>query len=511
MNLQQSTTNLLEAPSVAGLERLSGHLPALVTDRHRARTSIGEIATSRAAQQAWAATPLKTRLGVLRAARHRIAAQAESFAAAISPALQRSTADTLVAEVLPLLDACRFLEREASRVLSPEKFGRRGRPFWLAGVFAEIHREPLGRVLIIGPGNFPLFLPGVQTLQALAAGNSVIWKPGVGGEPVAELFARVLDEAGLPSGVLHVTGEAVEDATGMIDSAPDKVVFTGASPTGREILKQLAPKLIPAVLELSGTDAVIVLRSADMQRAAKAVAFGLRLNGGQVCMSPRRVIGTGETLALLRPHLVTELEAIPPVALSASTAERLEAAIDAARLGGARLEGEFSPRAQRPILLHQAYPDMSVTHDAFFAPVLSLLEAEAETAIPALHNQTPFALTCSIFGEEAAARTLVSKLRAGSVLINDLIAPTADPRLPFGGRGESGYGVTRGAEGLLAMTVPKVVQVRRNHSTRHYAAASEAQASLFAGVIRASHAAGWRARLRAVGDVVRSARNRRTS
>ena len=339
----------------------------------------------------------------------------------------------------------------------------------------------------------------------------MIWKPGVGGEPVARLFAQVLNEAGLPDGALHVTGEDVEDATGTIESAPDKVVFTGASATGRKILEQLAPKLIPAVLELSGTDAVIVLRSADMQQVAKAVAFGLRLNGGQVCMSPRRLIATGETLALLGPLLVAELGALPPVALSASTAERLEAALAAARLGGARIEGEFSPQAQRPLLLHQADSHMSLTRDAFFAPVLALLQAEAEAAIPALHNQTPFALTCSIFGEEAAARTLVSELRAGSVLINDLIAPTADPRLPFGGRGESGYGVTRGAEGLLAMTVPKVVQVRRNRSTRHYAATSDAQASLFAGVIRAMHAAGWQARLRAVGDVVQSARSRRTS
>lgn len=511
MSLRQSATNLLETPAVAGPERMSARPPAQITEPRRSGTSTREPAASHAAQRAWASTPLKKRLAVLRAARHRIAAQAESFAAAISPDLQRTTADTLVAEVLPLLDACRFLEREATRLLLPKKFGHRGRPFWLAGVFAEVHREPLGRVLIIGPGNFPLFLPGVQALQALAAGNVVIWKPGVGGEPVASLFAQVFKEAGLPNEVLRVTGEAVKDAIGMIDSAPDKVVFTGASSTGREILRQLAPKLIPAVLELSGIDAVIVLPSADMQRAAKAVAFGLRLNGGQVCMSPRRLIATRETLALLHPHLVQELGAVPPVALSASAAERLRAALDAARLEGARVEGEFSPHAQRPLLVRDAHPGMSLAHEAFFAPVLALLQAETEGAIPALHNQTPFALTCSIFGEEATARTLVSELRAGSVLINDLIAPTADPRLPFGGRGESGYGVTRGAEGLLAMTVPKVVQVRRNRSVRHYAATSDAEASLFAGTIRAAHAAGWRARLRAVGDVVRSARSRRSS
>jgi len=149
------------------------------------------------AQSRWAMTAVKDRLRVLRTARHAMAADAAAFAAAISPRLARAQADTLVTELLPLLDACKFLEREAKRLLAPRKLGRGGRPFWLGGVAAEIYREPIGHVLVIGPGNFPLFLPGVQVLQALAAGNAVTLKPGVGGAVFAELVLRHLRAAGL--------------------------------------------------------------------------------------------------------------------------------------------------------------------------------------------------------------------------------------------------------------------------------------------------------------------------
>jgi len=175
----------------------------------------------------WVAMPVQGRVRVLRAARHRMAERAEEFAAAISPLLARSKADTLMSEVLPLLDACKFLEREAARLLRPRRLGLSGRPLWLGGVRAEIYREPLGHVLIIGPANYPLFIPGVQALQALAAGNSVTWKPGMGGAAVAALVARALRESGLPEGVLTVTEESVEAAQRELERGADKVIFTG--------------------------------------------------------------------------------------------------------------------------------------------------------------------------------------------------------------------------------------------------------------------------------------------
>ncbi len=463
-------------------------------------------------QSRWASSSIAERLKVLRRARHLLADRAGALAEAISPELTRTCADTLASEVLPLLEACKFLERNAAKLLRPKRLGDSGRPLWLGGIQAEIHREPLGHVLVIGPGNFPLFLPGVQTLQALAAGNTVTWKPGAGGAAVATAFAQALLDGGLPAGVLTVTDESVGAATTAIEAKPDKVVFTGSADAGRQILASLASSVTPAVMELSGCDAMVVMPGADLGLVARAVAFGLRLNGGAVCMSPRRLFATRSTLIALRPLLAETLQAAPPVTLGAKPALQLKSLLEQAVQDGAEPRGSYSPYEQRPLLIDKATVHMAITKSDLFAPVLSLLEVESLLHVVDAYAQCDYALTVSIFcsrDEEPRARMLGNALKAGTVLINDIIAPTADPRVPFGGRGASGYGSTRGSEGLLEMTAPKTVIVRRSGTRRHLDATTEADTPLFAAMIAMLHGEGWKGRGQALLQVIRSAASRR--
>jgi acyl-CoA reductase-like NAD-dependent aldehyde dehydrogenase len=457
----------------------------------------------------WATNDIRVRLAVLQRARHLFADRAEALAATVSPNLARTQADTLVSEVLPLLEACKFLERNAARALKPRRLGAWGRPIWLSGVHAEVRREPLGHVLIIGPANFPLFLPGAQALQALAAGNSVTWKPGSGGGTIARFFAQTLADAGLPAGTLTITDESIEAAQQALAASPDKVIFTGSSESGVAILRNLAATTTPAVVELSGADAVIVTADADLPTVARAVAFGLRLNGGAVCMSPRRLFATPETMAALRPHLEAELAKVPPTPLPENTAVRLKALLAEAVADGGQLLGAFAPEAQRPLLVAKATPAMAITRSDFFAPVLSLIPVESMMHLPQLYAQCPYALTLSIFSGKRSmkkARTVAAMLKVGTVLINDLIMPTADPRVPFGGRGASGYGVTRGTEGLLEMTAVKTVLVRRGGAMRHFDATSDADMPLFTSMISLLHGKGWMNRWRALRDFVAASR-----
>jgi aldehyde dehydrogenase (NAD+) len=198
--------------------------------------------TETEAQRAWAARPVRDRLAVLKRARRLLARRTAELCAAISPELARSSADTRVAEVLPLLAAGEYLEREAEEILAARRVGRHGRPFWLAGVTSEIQRVPMGRVLVIAPANYPLFLPGVQVLQALAAGNSVVWKPGRGGLAVALVFAEAMREAGLPEGLLEATEESVAAAEAAMSRGVDKVFFTGSAEAGRLVMRRLAER-----------------------------------------------------------------------------------------------------------------------------------------------------------------------------------------------------------------------------------------------------------------------------
>ncbi|RYD36610.1 MAG: aldehyde dehydrogenase family protein, partial [Verrucomicrobiaceae bacterium] len=153
----------------------------------------------REAQLRWEETPVRGRLVFIRRLRHLIAENAESLAAEAAAVRDRPLAEKLVSEVLPLADACQWLERNAARVLAPRLHGAKGRPLWLHGMDFEVRRRPFGTVLIIGPGNYPLFLPAVHTLHALVAGNAVRLKPAPGTRRVALALARLAFEAGLPS------------------------------------------------------------------------------------------------------------------------------------------------------------------------------------------------------------------------------------------------------------------------------------------------------------------------
>ena len=450
-------------------------------------------------------------------------AAAAATEAALSEAAALRRAEVLSAEVVPLADACRFLVREAPRLLATRRPGASGRPAWLAGVDSEVRREPHGVVLVVAPANYPVLLPGIHALQALVAGNAVLLKPGEGGTPAARWLARALAGLGLPLGVLAVLPEEPEAALAAIAAGVDQVVLTGSAETGRRVLSELAPRLVPATLELSGCDPLLALPGADPERVAAALAFGLRLNGGATCIAPRRAYLPAAMLPAVEERLVARLTdlaaasaapaasrpATPEPATSAPAvsgpatsgparsappgpalrrARELAAEAVAARTGTRVAFGTTTPGAPAGALVVVApSADSELLAADLFAPVVSLVPVASVDEAVALANRCPFALGASVFGPERDARAVAGRLRAGVVTVNDLVVPTADPRLPFGGRGASGYGVTRGEEGLVALTVPKVVAVRRSGPPLHFEAPRPADEALFAAWLRLAH------------------------
>ena len=403
------------------------------------------LKTLRGAQHGWAQVSMERRLSSVRAFRRLLAAGGGDMAELI----RRRAADTLSAEVIPLAEAARFLELSGARILRSATTATKGRPGWLRGVEIVVHREPHGVVLVIGPGNYPLFLPGVQALQALVAGNAVIWKPGTGGKPVADFMAALLVKAGLPRELMLVSDDSIESGRQWLSAGVDKVVMTGSVESGRKVLKQCAEIPVPATVELSGWDACFVFPGADLQRAARALAFGLNLNGGTTCIAPRRVFVHSSISDAFRDMLT----ATPTDGLSIMIVPSVEAAIDAA-------------------------------------------------------NQCCYALGASIFADSATARALARRVRAGVVVVNDMIVPTADPRLSFGGRRWSGFGKTRGEEGLLEMTVSKSVVTQTARRLRHLEPAHPRAKEIFEAYLLLRHGGGLPNRMRAMGKLCRAAMGR---
>jgi aldehyde dehydrogenase (NAD+) len=466
------------------------------------------LGQAREAQKIWARMSIKGRLALLRRARHRIAATAESIAQAVPcekpGALHRNVADTLVSEVLPLVEACRFLEREAAWILAPQRLSTHTRPFWLRRVTAEARRDPLGVVLIIAPANYPLFLPGVQVLQALAAGNAVLWKPAPGGTPAAEAMRDALIGCGLDPALLQLLDETALAAIDAMADGVDKVFLTGSAATGVAVLQQLAAHLTPAVMELSGCDAVFVLPGASLDRVVAAMLFGLRFNGSATCMAPRRLFLVADHPGLV-PALLEQCKNLLPTVLPARTQLELADLLqDARRLGGSVLMDE-SEAGLRYALVIKATPEMRIAQTDIFAPVLCILQEPDIAAAIAAHAICPYALTAAVFGPEPEARKLASRLTVGTVLINDLIVGTADPRVSFGGRKSSGFGVTRGREGLLEMTTLKTIVTQRSRDQRAYRPTTADHLPFFAGYIEAVHGGDWRTRWRGLRRFWRAA------
>jgi len=160
-------------------------------------------------------------------------------------------------------------------------------------------------------------------------------------------------------------------------------------------------------------------------------------------------------------------------------------------------------------LISRAAPSMLAMQVDIFAPVLSVMRTADVGEALAANAACPFALTAAVFGPEGDARGLAGKLRVGNVLVNDLVIPTVDPRIPFGGRGRSGFGVTRGAEGLLAMTAPRTIQVQRSRSKRPYEPTGDAHVELFAGLVGMLHGSGFGKRLDGLKRLVSAARKLR--
>jgi acyl-CoA reductase-like NAD-dependent aldehyde dehydrogenase len=468
---------------------------------------VGEsIDALRAAQRAWQALPVRERLRPVRPLRNLLATECDALCDVVARDLGKSTEETIAGDLLPLAAACKFLEGQAAGLLRPRHVSSRLRPLWLPRQRDVVYRRPRGVVGIIGTWNYPLFLNGTQAVQALAAGNAVLWKPSEVAPSAAAALLSLFHRAGFPADLAQMIEPTRDAGSALTDAAVDFVVFTGSANTGRRVAAHLADRLIPAALELSGCDALFVLDDADLNLAAKAAWFGATANRGQTCIAVRRAFVDRTHYLPFCDLLQVMLLEVGPMRLAlpgqVEQAKRLvrRAANDGARVLTAGEMDIDDPLVFAPTVVMDAKPEMDVCREATFAPLLAVMPFDRLDDALRMNEQCPYGLGASIFTRNTArAEELAPRLKAGMVTINDVMMPTAHPATPFGGRGDSGYGVTQGAEGLLEMTVPQVVSVRGGTYRPHYEMAVgqvRHQEALLRSLLDAAHAPGLGRRVR---------------
>ncbi|WP_409467853.1 aldehyde dehydrogenase family protein [Streptomyces sp. HC307] len=343
--------------------------------------------------------------------------------------------------------------------------------------FAYTRREPLGVVAAITPFNFPLILSSTKIAPALAAGNTVVHKPAED-TPLSALFmARLLQQAGVPDGVLNVVtgsgrvaGEALLDHPGV-----DKIAFTGSTGVGRHAAAVAGHALKPVTMELGGNAAHIVFEDADVEKAIGAIIKGFVFNTGQFCMG-------GPRLLVARPLYDTILgalaQAVPGILVgdprdpatvvgpmaAARHLEKVEEYVALARKEGGRVVCGGEPLDlnggyyYRPTVIADLAPDSRVVQEEIFGPVLTVQPFDTEDEAVALANSTVYGLAAGIQTTNLArAHRVADRLQAGIVWINDWAM--LDPAVPFGGVKDSGYGREYGPEALASYTRTKSVVV----------------------------------------------------
>ena len=339
----------------------------------------------------------------------------------------------------------------------------------MANMAATVERSPLGVVGVIGPWNYPVFTPMGSIAYALAAGNTVVFKPseytpGVG-VALAELFEHVADS----SEYFQVVTGFGDTGAALCSSGVKKLAFTGSTATAKKVAALCAQTLTPVIAECGGKDPVIVARDADLSKAADAAVWSAFSNAGQTCIGAERVYVDENVADIFTEKVIALAKTIHPgdpatanygPATMPSQLKIIESHIkDAIKKGGIPVVGgsqSVGKRFVEPVVLLQVPEDSTAVTEETFGPTLVINRVpDMETAI-ALSNASRYGLGASVWSRRQG-RWIASQLQCGMVSINSVISFAGVASIPFGGTKDSGYGRIHGPEGLLEFTYPRSV------------------------------------------------------
>ncbi len=431
------------------------------------------VARARAAQKIWGALSFEQRAVYLRKLAELVLERQMEIAKLVTRENGKPTFEALVTEIMPSLDFIHYYLEHGKKLLRPKRVPHAN---WaLKTKRGKIIHEPMGVVGIISPWNYPFMLPLGTIAPALLAGNTVVLKPSEFTPSCALKIAELFKEAGLPENVFAVAiGDGATGAA-LSQCQIDRIVFTGSVATGRKVALVATERLIPVTLELGGSDAMIVLRDADLEHATSGALWGRFMNCGQSCVAAKRIFVEREVFEPFVEKLVRKVQQLrlgkgddPDTDIGPLIRERqanmIEAHLHEAVASGAKIfcggkcRRDLGPCFFEPTVLVEVTPQMNVMCEETFGPILPIVAVHDVEEALHFANGTEFGLSASIWTKDIKrGRRLASRLEVGAVLINDVIAHVGTSEASYGGIKSSGLGRTHGPEGLLDMVRTKFV------------------------------------------------------
>ncbi|MFJ5613344.1 aldehyde dehydrogenase family protein [Streptomyces sp. NPDC093221] len=418
------------------------------------------VRAARAALPGWAATPPAERGAILGAVRDLMAARREEIAATVAAELGAPPAFAAAVHTdMPTAVMGSFAALAAGYGFE-EQVGN-----------SRVFQEPVGVVGAITPWNYPLHQVVAKAAPALAAGCTVVLKPAEDTPLVAQLFAAILDEAGLPAGVFNlvtglgpVAGQALAEHPGV-----DMVSFTGSTAVGRQIGATAGAAVKRVALELGGKSANVILPGADLARAVNVGIANVFANSGQTCSAWTRILvdsaryDEAVEAATAAAAKYVPGERLGPV-VNAKQRERVRGYIRRGAAEGARIVvgGPDAPDGLEtgyyvlPTVFADVDPGMTIAQEEIFGPVVALIRYEDEDDALRIANGTVYGLAGAVWGaDDAEAVAFARRMDTGQVDIN---GGRFNPLAPFGGYKQSGVGRELGAHGLAEYLQTKSLQ-----------------------------------------------------
>ena len=405
---------------------------------------------------------LKWREQQLRAIERMCDEREVEISAALTADLGRSAFEAWLGDVASTKAEAAFARKHLRKWTKPK---RAGLPIAQMPGKAWVQFDPLGVVLIIGPWNYPFFLCMSPLVAAVAAGDAAVIKPSELAPATSALIAKLVPQY-LDRDAIRVVEGAADVTQDLLSQGFDHALFTGGTEIGRKIMAAAAPTLTPVTLELGGKSPVVVLADADLDVAARRIAWTKLLNSGQTCIAPDYVLADRSIAAPLTEKIVATIakfraeETDPSLKIvNERQFDRLAALISAT--GGKVVTGGRSDRAAlkiEPTVILDPPIDDPVMSDEIFGPILPILTVDSADAAVAFVNSRPKPLALYVFTKDQdRARTLIDRMPSGGAVINHIAMHCLVPQLPFGGVGASGMGAYHGQWGFEALSHRRAV------------------------------------------------------
>ncbi len=396
------------------------------------------------------------RIQKLRRLHDAVLARADEIRAAMWEDYRKPAAEVDLSEIYPVVGEARHAIRHLRRWMRPKRVAT---PLALLGATGTIVHEPKGVVLIIAPWNFPFNLVLGPLVSAIAAGNCAMLKPSEMTPASTACLKRILGNLFDESEVAIVEGEALVSEA-LLRKKFDHIFFTGSPAVGKLVMRAAAEHLTSVTLELGGKSPVIVDRTANLDEAARKIAWGKFFNSGQICIAPDYLLIDETVSAPFLEKLraaITSLgsEGARGIIVNDRHAARVKRLMDDAVAGGAQVAhgGACQGREIEPTVLTHVSPDSAIMQEEIFGPVLPLLTYSSLDEAYRLIESKEKPLVLYVFSRDRrVVREILKQTRAGGTTVNHTLIHFYHLGLPFGGAGHSGVGKAHGFFGFEAFS-----------------------------------------------------------